>query len=613
MIVIYLMALSTPLMAASNFPFVYEDTGYDDSGYGDEEFINTVYETEANRQLLTEQYDEQMINRNNAYEAIEKLQTMEKPSGWDTSEWSSYLETKVSDLKAYASDRDSFLSRSQEKIKGYVGELNEFRSTIKTSSNPKVQEMGGWVAVAGSTAAVPVYSPFRPTAAGMAGDLGQVARYAGQGTINARIGQPGSTGLYQNAAAKTTTWAANANTASQAAASTTVKYTPQIVGQGAAARVQLVPEVSGSYYGNNPPKAIKTSIPGKIQTADGTWVDNKSGLSYAKDLGSLQQSKTAIELSIAKHKSALVSTTNNKVAGEINKKITALEAKRAKLDGTINEYNSNNMGLKQKAIGLAKSAGKWAAFSVGAAYVGNVYGQLADNGWKISDVNWGMGEGGAGAMLKEGWFWGGTAGSFVGSMAGTAIASAIPGGAFIKTLFAIGGAAIGWQAGSGNLKNTDWVKLGATTVGSTIGAIAGGVLLSFLGPFGAMIGGMVGHVVAGWLVDKVRGWLAADNMTYSRPEEKSDYTPSSDNSYVGSAYGDQTDYSNNNQSSGSGEASVLAAERNSIMTEIRAAMEVMPPDMSAVAQLQQRLQQLDSSLNAQRASQYGTHFSNGSY
>ena len=220
---------------------------------------------------------------------------------------------------------------------------------------------------------------------------------------------------------------------------------------------------------------------------------------------------------------------------------------------------------------------------------------------------------GAGAMLKEGWFWGGTAGSFVGSMAGTAIASAIPGGALIKTLFAVGGAAIGWQAGSGNLENTDWTKLGATTVGATVGAIAGGILLSFLGPFGPMIGGMVGHVVAGWLVDKVRSWMAADNVTYARPEQNQNYTQSSDQAQMGSAYSDQTDYSQSNQNSVGGEASVLGAERNTIMTEIRAAMEAMPPDMRRVAQLQQRLTQVDRSLNAQRSAQYGSHFSNGDY
>ena len=609
----YFLTLSAPILQAQSFPFAYEDTDYDDSGYNDEDFINNVYEVEANRQLLTDQYNEQLENRDKAYDAISQLEKMDAPSGWDKSEWSSYVSNKVADLKNYAQDRDSFLSRTQSKIKSYVGELQGFRSTIKQSDNPQVQELGPWVSVAGSTAAVPVYSPYRPTAAGMAGDLGQAARYASRGTINARIGSPGSTGLYQNVAGRVQTAATNAGTASQAAASTSVKYTPQIVGSGPNARVHLVPEVSGTYYGNNGPKTIKTNIPGQIKTADGTWIDNKSGVSYAKDMGSLQSSRRVIELSIAKHKNALASTTNQKVANQINKQIKSLEAKRAKLDGNINEYNSNNMGMKQKAIGLAKSAGKWAAFSVGAAYVGNVYGQLSNNGWKMSQVNWGMGEGGAGAMLKEGWFWGGTAGSFVGSMAGTAIASAIPGGAFVKTLFAIGGAAVGWQAGSGNLKNTDWTKLAATTVGSTIGAIAGGVLLSFLGPFGAMIGGMIGHVVAGWIVDKVRNWLAADNITYERPSsENYDQVQSGSDPYVGSYYGDDNQQ-NSSGSIDSSAASILGQERNSIVTEMKAAMEQMPPDMSKVAQLQQRLQMIDNSLNAQRASQYGSHFSNGSY
>jgi len=611
--------LSTPIIQAADFPFVYDDSGYDDTGYGDEELINSIYETESNRQLLTEQFNEQLTYRDKAYNAIEKIKNMEAPSGWSTDEWSSYSSQKIDDLKTYASDRDNFLHRTQRKIKTYVGELAEFRSTIKQSTNPKVQEMGSWVAVAGSTAAVPVYSPYRPTIAGMAGDAAQAGRYAHRATINTRVGTAGgSGGAYGKWSNAHQTWANSSRTASQAAANTSVRYTPKVVGQGPNAKVHLVPDVkpgSGNYYGNKAPKTIKTSIAGKVKNVDGKWIDNKNGLNYAKDMGSLHQSRRAIELSIAKHKHALASTANQKVANGINKRISALETKRTKLNSTINEYNSNNMGMKQKAIGLAQSAGKWAAFSVGAAYAGNVYGQLADNGWKVSEVNWGTGEGGAGAMLKDGSFWGGTAGSFVGSMAGTAIASAIPGGAFVKTLFAIGGAAVGWQAGSGNLDNTDWVKLGATTVGSTIGALAGGVLLSFLGPFGMMIGGIAGHLVASWLTDKIRNFFAADNMTYNRPtDENQQYQSNNQDAYVGSGYGDQTDNSQNSNyggQSGSQEASVLGSERRQIMTEIRAAMTAMPPDMQQVAELQQRLQMIDRNLAGQRSTKYNDHFSNG--
>ena len=609
---LYLFALCAPVVQAQ---FVY---GEEDFYTDDDSFINRVYDIESQRQYLTDQFNTEMKNRDDAYKAIDQLQTMPPPSGWEQNSWKDYVNKRVDQLKTYASDRDNFLGRTQTRIKGYVSELGGFRDRIKGSNNPKVQEMGAWVSVAGSTAAVPAYSPYRPVLKGPApaafnpGDLAQAGRHVRVSTVNARIGSPGNTGAWHSWQGKHAGWAQTALDAKNAAASTSVKYSANVVGQGPNARIQLDPKVTGNYYANNgkPPQAIKTNIKGMIQTADGTWVKNEAGLAYAKDMASLQSSRSAIELSIAQKRHALTNCTNQKMANALQKDITRLENARTKLQGNIDAHNSSNQSLKTKALNLTKSAGYWAAFSVGAAYTGNVVSQLSANNWDFKSVNWGFGEGGAANMLTKGWFWGGTAGSFVGSMAGTAIASAIPGGAFVKTLFAIGGAAIGWQAGSGNLKNTDWLQLGVTTVGATIGAIAGGVLLSFLGPFGPMIGGMVGHFVSSWLLNKIRNWTAPDHWANARPEAQQQYNNQNQHqAQMGSAYGQQ-DFgsSSSDYSQSSGQASVLGQERRRLMVELQAAMNSNPPDMRQVVSIRERLGQIDMNLSSQRSTKYKTHF-----
>ena len=621
-LVLYFFALCSPVLRAQ---FVYDDQDFYSN---DDQFINQVYDVESQRQHLTERFNSEIQNRDDAYRAIEQLQSMPPPSGWEQDNWVDYVKNRVDDLKDYAQDRENFLGRTRERIKGYVSELDSFRDKIKESDNPEVQEMGSWVSVAGSTAAVPVHSPYRPwirstaanpgsAAAFNPGDLAQAGRHARVGTINARIGSPGNTGAWHSWQAKHSSWAQGALQAKNAAASTSVQYTPKVVGQGANARIHLQPKTNGNYYGTHgkPPSTVKTSIPGKVKLADGTWVNNKAGLSYARDMGSLHSSRRAIELSIAKQRHALSNCTNKKMASAIQRDISRLERARTKLNSNIDAHNSTNSSFKTKAVGLAKSAGKWALFSVGAAYTGNVVQQLSHNDWDFRRVNWGIGEGGAANMMTKGWFWGGTAGSFAGSLAGTAIASCIPGGAFVKTLMAIGGAAVGWQAGSGNLKNTDWVQLGVTTVGATIGALAGGVLLSFLGPFGAMIGGIVGHMVSSWLLNKFRNWTAPDHWAQARPEARDDaYQSRRQDQAIGnpnsrrSANPDWGQSSSYDSGGGGDSAEILGQERRRLMVELRAAMNATPPDVGKVHDIRQRLSQIDQNLNSMRSRRYQSHY-----
>jgi hypothetical protein len=242
-------------------------------------------------------------------------------------------------------------------------------------------------------------------------------------------------------------------------------------------------------------------------------------------------------------------------------------------------------------------------------YGADVVTQLAHNGWDFKQVDWSQGL--RPFATKE--FWGGTAGSFVGSMAGTAIASALPGGVLVKTLFAVGGAAIGWQAGSGNLAKTDWTQLAATTVGATLGSILGGTLLPFLGPVGPIIGGIAGSYLADWALKKFREWGDRPHINFNRPGVTRPGTLPQD-TYASTPYDQtytqyqqgQTGYDYGQQAQygmGGCSPAQLGEEKRQLMTQMNAAMAQMPPDMNQIRQIRERLVQIDGALNSARAGQ----------
>ncbi len=92
-------------------------------------------------------------------------------------------------------------------------------------------------------------------------------------------------------------------------------------------------------------------------------------------------------------------------------------------------------------------------------------------------------------------FWGGLgADLLVTAVAGT-IASAMPGGPFLQTLLPVAGGFLGWQIGTGQLGNTDWVGLGAQIGAAAVTQYA--VI--------AMMGGMPGSRIVAGLASAVTG------------------------------------------------------------------------------------------------------------
>lgn len=604
-LVIYAFGLGAPVL---NAQYAYEDQG----GYNDDYFVSQVHDTLASRDQLEETYTAQAQRSAQAQAAINELQSMEPPAGWDQDEWVAMVNKRVKELQGYSTENQSIMSRTKAQLQSTYDKITGFQSTIKSSNNPQVQGLGTLVGVAG-TAVVPIWS--RPTFQGALATAGQTARQANVATIGARIGQgPGTnTGLYGRVAGAATNNAASAAAAVQAAGSTHVAWTPTVVGEGAAARYVLNPTVEGTYFGNNPPKAVTTSVPALRQTASGEWVKNPAAERYAMDLASQRNSASSINLSIAKLKNQASNATNSAVRDQLNKRITALEAKRGELNGEINQYNSTNQSFAQKAKAVGVSAAKWAGMSVAISVGANAVSQMAEKGWDPRNIDWGD----ATAHLKTKEFWGGTAGSFGGSMLGSAIGAAlpaaIPGGQFLRIGLAVGGAALGWSVGSGQgLKDMDWVKFGATTVGSTIGIVLGSTFLAFLGPFGPMIGGIAGHLIASWLVDKVRAWGMAKNISFDRPYSSSNQQQaSSGNPDVGSTYTGSSPYDTGYGSSysyGSGgpvaDVSSVNEERVRVREELMAAINATPPDMAKARECQARLTELNNTIGATAASQY---------
>ena len=85
---------------------------------------------------------------------------------------------------------------------------------------------------------------------------------------------------------------------------------------------------------------------------------------------------------------------------------------------------------------------------------------------------------------------------------------AVPGGLAVKTGIALAGGFLGWEMGTLNLKNTDWVSLGSQVAAATGGYLAA---QGILGAAGLMAGGPVALGVSiaaalatGTLVDLAR-------------------------------------------------------------------------------------------------------------
>lgn len=252
-------------------------------------------------------------------------------------------------------------------------------------------------------------------------------------------------------------------------------------------------------------------------------VRNEAAWTRAEGLRTMYSTQDQLQRSIRQLRSDLKSAPNRQAKSSIQQEIKNLQAQEKSLNRDIKTAERGGSEGRGSTIkGLVGSAAKWAMFSTALTVGMRAFDQLRENNWDVTSIDWKD----AVAPLRTAEFWGGTAGSFGLSMLASAV---IPGGTFFKTLAAVGGAAVGWQVGSGNLRHTDWAELGASTLGATIGSILG----SALGPVGTFLGGLAGHFVATWALGKLREYLEQGATSTGRDEAQ--VLDEEGESYVGSA------------------------------------------------------------------------------
>lgn len=589
LLLIFVASLVAPVVVEAQN---YEVDLSDESAYA----ISGITERLTTKDALESQWSRAQERRAEIERELAALEQAQSQGGRPES-WYQSVSERVRQLKDDLTQNDSIVTRTRERLTKVYSQLDRDRETVSNAKDPAVrQELGTLIGVSGSTLAAPIWN--RPTMAGVRGSIGQAARVGHLATVNARIPR------YQS-------WSQSAGNRAVAneAALANIKpgrWVPQGNGANGAGEILLrrhdvLPDGSTGGYSSGS-KAVRTGIPAKYQAADGSWHENTNGMVNANDLASLQNSRTALQNNINKLRLEASRATNTKVKTVLENRANALEGKKAQLETTIRDYNANNPSLKQQAKTLGMSAAKWAAFSAGMSVATHTITQLTQNGWDVSKVDWSA----ATAQLKDPHFWGGTAGSFLGSYGASLIASALPGGAFVKTLFAVGGAAVGWQAGSGQLGNTDWVALGAGTLGSTVGILIGTALG---GPIGAFIGGIVGQLAADFILKKIREWVITEvpSEPYGGTGDKTNYGDTADPSgwssgssdstggasgYQGSSPAD-TGYSGGYDGSSGGSASDIAQQRAQVYQEMIELQSQMQKDPQAFEEWRAKQKEYD--------------------
>ncbi len=603
------LAVLTAFITSLIAPVAAAAQGYE-AGLSDESatYVSAVTERLTTKDALESQWTRAQQRSQEIQAELHSLEQAQSQSGKDAS-WYEEVSARMRKLKDDMSANDSILSRTRERLAKVYQQLDRDRTTVSTSQDPAVkQELGTLVGVAGSSIAAPIWT--RPTMGQIGGMAAQAGRNVNLATVNASIPR------YQS-------WATSAGTraaANEAAlgAVTPGRWVPQGNGGNGAGEIilrrhDILPDGSTGGYTSGS-KGVKTGIPSKFQTADGTWKPNEQGMVAANDLATLQNARTSLANNISKLRLEASRATNTKIKTTLESRAAALEGKKLELEGTIREYNANNpsMGQQIKTVGI--NAAKWAALSAGVTVATNAITQWAQTG----KIDWAS----ATAPLKDPHFWGGTAGSFVGSYGASLIASALPGGAFVKTLFAVGGAAIGWQVGSGQLGNTDWVKLGAGTLGATVGMLIGTALG---GPIGAFIGGIVGQLAADFILNKVREAVIkevpadaaggpGDRTNYGSDEgtwASSGGSDAGQTGYQGASPADTGYQSGSDSSSSSGSAGELAAQRAQVYQEMIQLQSEMKNDPQAFQQFVQKQREYDALTRQLHSMQRGVDIRQG--
>jgi hypothetical protein len=477
----------------------------DADGATRETYVGEVRDRLANKEGLEQLYQRAAQRHQTLTTELNNLRSQPMPPGWTSQQ----LQARDAELASEVKRNQSILQRTQGKLTNLYERIKQDRERVEQSKDALLQQQLGVLVGVGGNQAVPIWN--RMTAKDLGGMVKYGAENAHLATVDFRAPR------YRNIATNAGARAANAEAALGSLPS--VEWVPEPHPTGP--NMRLVPRdaATGEVIAGWKPQ--ETSIPSKITNGNGQVVDNPNAMASGRDLAQLYNTRTQIgnELRAVKYKAS--QAINEAQRGFFDRHATNLEAKKAALEADIAKYQSENPSMGSRASALVKDAGKWAAMSVGMNLGANVISQLSENGWDPYKLNWRK----ATDFLVDPKFWGGTAGSFVGGLAGSALASALPGGVFVKTALSIGGAAAGWQVGSGNLNQTDWLGLGVTTLGATAGYLAG---MAAFGPIGGIIGGMAGQYLSQMLYDQLRK-LLHDPESESKPREQYPAEPPSPN------------------------------------------------------------------------------------
>ncbi len=524
---LHLSTLAVPLaQAAEAFP-----SGATRSGY-----IADVQSRASLRTDLEQMWKESRFRRQQIEATIDRLRSEEPPAGADLEKWYEERSAKIRWLDDYLRKNEEAVVRYQQNLGSVYEQLEKDRRYIATSSDDQLkQALGSLVGIAG-IAGIPLTA--RPAFGSLGGGTPAprvVARgsVAGGGLPNPR--PPPAASVSAPAAPATGATGAPAATGSAGGAGTTgaTAATASGTSGAAGARASAAPGTgssagTGTRVGSLPEWRTDISNKGTIQLKRGDrvvdlreqaavkgeggrkapLVRNEAAWQRADSLRQMYTAKDNLSTSLQELRGQLKGSSGQ-AKKSIQAEIKNLEGQQKALDKDIKAAEKPPKAGGSAVGNLVKSAAKWALFSTALTVGMRAFDQLRANNWDIRSIDWKD----AVAPLKTPEFWGGTAGSFGLSMLASAI---IPGGGFLKTLAAIGGAAVGWQIGSGNLRHTDWAELGASTLGSTLGTLLGSAIG---GPIGAFLGGLAGHFLATWALGKIRSWLEQGATAYA-PEDR---------------------------------------------------------------------------------------------
>jgi hypothetical protein len=448
------------------------------------EYVSDVQGRAALRDDLERRYQDADVRRDSAERYLEALRQARPAPGTDSALFERFRQEEIRQAEAILAQHTRTQGSIRDRLTSIYRTITQDRDFVGRARDSQLSQELGPLIGTGGTAVVPVWS--RPTPARLAARAQHQSNVQNLSRTNLDIQSSGS--------------------ARDLAITRLATADPPRAGQ-------WVTEVNaqGNVQLRNGERIVDLKEPAQTRSASGETIRNADAFRKAEYYSELYSARTSIENAKARLEFDRSRATDHKSIKEIDRRIADLETRKSDLQRDIDRHAAESP--KKGAIAnLATSAVKWAAMSAGITVAANVVSQMAGNGWDPKRIDWQS----AIAPLKTPDFWGGTAGSFAVSM----VASMIPGGAFIKTLASIGGAAIGWQLGTGNLLQTDWMQLGVSTLGATLGTLLGAAIG---GPIGGFIGGVAGQLLANWALGKLRTWLESRATSHERPVD-TDYS-----------------------------------------------------------------------------------------